>query len=75
MKAWCNGSMAGSNPADTRSNRSSLCQINYNYIVVEYKKYKEELLNIMAYIYKITNDINDKVYIGKTVYTVEQRWR
>ena len=29
----------------------------------------------MAYIYKITNDINDKVYIGKTVYTVEQRWR
>ena len=29
----------------------------------------------MAYIYKIINDINDKVYIGKTVYTVEQRWR
>lgn len=29
----------------------------------------------MAYIYKITNDINDKVYIGKTYNTIEERWR
>lgn len=28
----------------------------------------------MPYIYKITNDINDKVYIGKTLYTIERRW-
>lgn len=27
----------------------------------------------MAFIYKITNDINNKVYIGKTEKTVEQR--
>lgn len=29
----------------------------------------------MAYIYKITNDINNKIYIGKTIYTVEKRWK
>ena len=29
----------------------------------------------MAYIYKITNDINNKVYIGKTIKTVEERFR
>lgn len=29
----------------------------------------------MAYIYKITNDINDKVYIGKTEFSLEKRWR
>lgn len=29
----------------------------------------------MGYIYKITNDINDKVYIGKTQNTIEQRWK
>lgn len=29
----------------------------------------------MAYIYKITNDINDKVYIGKTYNTIEERWK
>ena len=28
----------------------------------------------MPYIYKITNDINNKIYIGKTSTTVEQRW-
>ena len=28
----------------------------------------------MSYIYKITNDINDKVYIGKTNLTVEERF-
>lgn len=29
----------------------------------------------MAYIYKITNNINDKVYIGKTLDTIENRWK
>lgn len=29
----------------------------------------------MPYIYKITNDINDKVYIGKTTTTIEERWK
>lgn len=29
----------------------------------------------MAYIYKITNRINKKVYIGKTYTSVEQRWK
>lgn len=29
----------------------------------------------MAFIYKITNDINNKVYIGKTEKTVEQRFK
>ena len=28
----------------------------------------------MAYIYKITNDINNKVYIGKTYFTIEKRF-
>ena len=29
----------------------------------------------MAYIYKIENDINDKVYIGKTNFSVEKRFK
>lgn len=29
----------------------------------------------MAYIYKITNNINKKVYIGKTLKTIESRWK
>lgn len=29
----------------------------------------------MAYIYKITNQINGKVYIGKTVYDIKKRWK
>lgn len=29
----------------------------------------------MAFIYKITNDINNKIYIGKTRLTVQERWR
>lgn len=28
----------------------------------------------MAYIYKIVNDINDKIYVGKTERTLEQRF-
>lgn len=28
----------------------------------------------MGYIYKITNDINDKVYIGQTKRSIEKRW-
>lgn len=27
-----------------------------------------------GYIYKITNDINDKVYIGKTLLNIEKRF-
>lgn len=29
----------------------------------------------MAFVYKITNDINDKVYIGMTTRSVELRWK
>lgn len=29
----------------------------------------------MGYIYKITNQVNGKVYIGKTQYTIESRWK
>lgn len=29
----------------------------------------------MGYIYKITNNINGKVYIGQTIKTVEKRFR
>lgn len=28
----------------------------------------------MAYIYKITNDINQKIYIGKTTRSIQERW-
>jgi len=28
----------------------------------------------LAYIYKITNNINGKIYIGKTLYSIEKRW-
>lgn len=34
------------------------------------KKLKENI----GIIYKVTNDINNKVYIGQTTYTLEQRW-
>ena len=34
-----------------------------------------QLGEIMAYIYKITNTINDKAYIGKTENTIEHRWK
>ena len=29
----------------------------------------------MAYIYKITNDINQKIYIGKTEFSIEKRFK
>ena len=29
----------------------------------------------MPYIYKIVNDINNKVYIGKTIYSIEKRFK
>lgn len=29
----------------------------------------------MAYIYKIINDINDKIYVGKTHLTLDERWK
>jgi group I intron endonuclease len=31
--------------------------------------------DIMSYIYKIINDINDKVYIGKTAFNIEKRFK
>ena len=31
--------------------------------------------DLMAYIYKIYNDINDKLYIGKTEFTIEKRFK
>lgn len=29
----------------------------------------------MAYIYQITNDINQKIYIGKTEFSIEKRFK
>lgn len=29
----------------------------------------------MSYIYKITNDINDKIYIGKTAFSIQKRFQ
>lgn len=29
----------------------------------------------MPFIYKISNDINEKLYIGKTMYSIEKRWQ
>ena len=29
----------------------------------------------MPYIYKITNSINGKIYIGKTLQSIEERWK
>lgn len=29
----------------------------------------------MSYIYKITNNINGKIYIGKTMRSIKQRWK
>ena len=29
----------------------------------------------MAYIYKIINDVNDKIYIGKTECSIEKRFK
>lgn len=29
----------------------------------------------MAYIYKITNQVNGKIYIGKTLGTIQERWK
>lgn len=37
--------------------------------------YNEEDGMYYGYIYKIVNDVNDKVYIGQTRRTIEQRWK
>ena len=29
----------------------------------------------MGYIYKISNTVNNKVYIGQTVFSTEERWK
>ena len=29
----------------------------------------------MAYIYKITNNVNGKIYVGKTNRTIKARWK
>lgn len=29
----------------------------------------------MSYIYKIINDINDKIYVGKTEFSIEKRFK
>ena len=29
----------------------------------------------MAFIYKITNNINNKIYVGKTEYSIEKRFK
>ena len=29
----------------------------------------------MSYIYKIVNDVNNKVYVGKTDFAIEKRFR
>ena len=30
---------------------------------------------MIGYIYKITNNINNKIYIGKTTYSIEKRFK
>lgn len=30
---------------------------------------------VIPYIYKITNDINGKIYIGKTMNSIKERWK
>lgn len=30
---------------------------------------------VISYIYKITNNINGKIYIGKTLFSIEKRWQ
>ena len=35
----------------------------------------KEKIEMIGYIYKITNSINQKSYIGKTVQTIEKRWK
>lgn len=37
--------------------------------------YNKEIGMYEGYIYKIYNDINDKIYIGQTTLTVEERWK
>ena len=34
-----------------------------------------EGIDKMSFIYKITNDINNKVYIGKTAFSIEKRFK
>ena len=28
----------------------------------------------MGFIYKVTNDINEKIYVGQTAFSIEERW-
>lgn len=42
-------------------------------IFTNYLEIKRSCL-IIAYIYKIVNDINQKIYIGKTEFSIEKRW-
>ena len=37
--------------------------------------YNKETGMYEGYIYKIVNDVNDKIYIGQTIRTIEERWK
>ena len=39
-----------------------------------FNKQKRSVI-ILAFIYKISNSINDKLYIGKTLDSIETRWK
>ena len=44
-------------------------------IINHIKTLEFQEVELMGYIYKITNSVNRKVYIGKTTTSIEQRWK
>ena len=44
-----------------------------NFLIVSIKTERSQL--VLAYIYKIYNDINNKIYIGKTLTSLQERFK